>query len=309
MAAVALIVTFLASTVGVADPVPGMKGLGFLSPNHWIESAGLSMNIALGVSLLSAVAMIVISRIYNLHHTLSLVCGAFFLWMLAACPMSAGHFNGGLLLVAVMLAAWNLLFSTFDTPAATPRVFLAFFLVAAGALTQYGFIPYLPILLVGCGQLRIFNFRTLMVAMTAIITPVWITWGLGLIDFTAVSKPTFDSIFTEFAPRRLVWYLSLTGFTLALLVTLVMANVIRIYSYNLATRARNSLVIATSIATAVLTVVDFTNMPFYFPLLCCCTAFQLGHYTHFHSGHRVCNFMLLGVMLVYMGFYIWRMLI
>lgn len=306
MVVIALIAAFIAGSAGVVDAIPGFKGLGLPSPNHWLSSPS---HLAPVVYLLVSMAMIAINRVFNLLHTLSLVCGAWFMWMIGGCPPEMGQVSGGMLLVVIMLAAWSLLFSAFDDPRATPRVFLTFFLVAAGALTQYGFIAYIPILLMGCGQMRIFNIRTLLAALTGIVTPLWITWGMGWIDFSHLAKPGFDNIFTEFSRPLLVWYLSLTAVTVGMLIGLVAVNVIRVYSYNLITRAMNSLMIVTSIATAVMTAVDFTNMPFYYPMLCCCTAFQLGHYAHFHAGHRSCYIVLGGTMIVYAAFYLWRLIL
>ncbi len=309
MIAVAVIATFIAGSADVINQIPGLKGFGFPSANHWVGSATQSLYLAVALYLVVAGSMVIINRVFNLLHTLSLICGAYFVWMLGGCPMLSGQMSGGLLLVAAMLAAWALLFSSFDDPGQTRRVFLSFFIISFGALTQYGFIAYLPVLLMGCGQMRIFNIRTLLVALTAIVTPLWITWGFGWIDFSQFTKPAFDNIFTTLDRQLLVWYLSVTAATVVLLVALVIVNVIRVYSYNLATRAMNSLMIATSIVTAVMTVVDFTNMPFYYPMLCCCTAFQLGHYAHFHDGRRSCYILLGLVLLLYGAFYLWRLII
>ena len=309
LAVLAVLGTLLAAGVNAIDVVPGDRGLGFRSANNWVDSPGLSLYVSLLVYVLSAFAIVAINRFYNLLHTLSLICGAFFLWMLGACPMSMGQVQGGMLLLIVMLISITLLFNAFDNPSDTPRVFLAFFLVTAGALTQYGFVPYLPILLMGCGQMRIFNVKTLLAVGTGILTPLWIVWGIRLVDFREVTKPVFDSIFNTFTGPKIVWFLSLSGFTIIVNILLIIVNVIRIYSYNLITRARNGLLIMTSVVTMIMMALDFTNIPFYYPLLCCCTGFQLGHFAHFHQGRRSGYLVLSGIVLAYAGFYIWRMVL
>lgn len=309
LALLSVLATIVAFGTDAVDAVPGQNGLGLPSANTWFSSAKASLYVALFVYALTAVAIVIINRFYNLLHTLSLICGALFLWMLGACPMSMGQVHGGLLLLVILLAAITLMFSTFDNINDTPKIFLAFFLVTAGALSQYGFVPYLPILLMGCGQMRVYNFRTMLAAATGIVAPLWIGWGTGLVDFSAITKPSFDSIFNTFEATKLVWFLTLVGFTTILSITLIVANVIKIYSYNLITRARNGLLILTSIITIIMIAVDFTNMPFYFPLLCCCTAFQIGHFAHFHAGRRLCYISLGLIILVYAGFYLWRILL
>ncbi|MCH5347279.1 MAG: hypothetical protein J1E63_09225 [Muribaculaceae bacterium] len=309
MAMLSVVATLVAAGAGDVVAIPGMRGLGLTSANHWIDSDSTSLYTALAVYLPTALAIVVINRYYNLLHTLSLICGSFFLWMLGACPMAMGQFYGGTVLLVVLLAAMALLFSVFDEPAMTPRVFMAFFLIGVGALTDYGFLAYLPIMIVGCGQMRVFNFRTMLAALTGLLTPLWMAWGFGLIDFSHFEAPVFDNIFETFTPGRMVWFLSLVGFTAALLVTLIVVNLIRIYSYNLITRARNGILILASITTALMMVLDYTNLPFYYPTLCCCTAFQLGHFAHFHIGRRSGYIVPAAAIIIYAGFYLWRLII
>lgn len=306
VALLSIVGAIVARHAGDVTAVPGLKGLGLPSANHWLEGAA-SFNVAILAYVAVAMAMVIINRSYNLLRTLSLTFGAFFLAMLGALPMAMGQFYGGTLLVIVILAALSVIFATFNDPSATRRVFLAFFLVAAGALTQYGFVVYLPILLVGCGQMRVFRLRSFLAAVVGIVTPLWLAWGFGLIDFSDFAKPRFDSVFKAMSTRETVHFLTTEAVTIVLMLTLTALNMIKIYSYNLRTRAMNGLLIVISVATALFSAIDFTNMPFYYPLLCCCTAFQLGHYMRIRADRRSCYIMLLGVMVVYTGLYIWRL--
>lgn len=290
---------------GDSGVVPGLKGLGFPSPNTWFASAGTSFNWAWLCYLGVGVGMVLVNRIYNLLRTLSLTFASYFVLMVAATPIASVRFYGGTLLVVLVLAATVLLFSTFNKPANTRHVFLGFLLLTAGALTQYGFVPYIPILLMGCGQMRIFRMRTFLAALLGIVTPVWICYGFGWIDFSHFSKPKFDSVFSVLSDGRLAQYLAVEVTTALLLVGLIIANMIKIYSYNLRTRAMNGFVLVVSFTTILLSGVDFTNMPFYFPLLCCCTAFQLGHFLRIKENSRAGYIVALAVLVVYVGLYIW----
>lgn len=305
IAMLAVVGAIAAYIAGAVTAVPGSKGLGLDSPNHWLTGAA-SLNLAVLTYVVVAAMMVMVNRTFNLLRTLSLTFGAFFLLMVGALPMAMCQFYGGTLLVVLMLAAVSVMFTTFNNPSLTRRVFLAFFLLTAGALTQYGFVVYLPILLVGCGQMRIFRTRTFLAAAVGVVTPYWIAWGFGWITPATWHKPDFSSVFAAMSTAETVHFLVTEAVTIALLLTLTAINMIKIYSYNLRTRAMNGLIIVISAATALISGIDFTNMPFYYPLLCCCTAFQLGHFIRIRTERRSGYIMTLSVAVIYMALYIWR---
>lgn len=306
IALIALVGALIAAGRGVTA-IPGLKGIGLPSPNHWADSVAASARTALIVMAVSMAGMVLINRIFNLLRTLSLLYAALFVLMAGAVPMCMCQFYGGTLLVPVLLGAMWAMFGAFNDMNATRRVFLAFAMVTAGAMCQYGFIVYLPVLAMGCAQMRIFSLRTMTAALIGIATPVWIAWGFGIADFSTYGHPGFTTIFTTAARPQIVQFLVAAGVTALLLIALTLLNLIKIYSYNLKTRAMNGLLITVSAATLLMMGLDFTNMPFYYPMLCCATAFQAGHFLAINRNRRSCYIMAASIIVVYTGLWVWWM--
>lgn len=308
LAVAAVIGGIAAFNAGVVMPIPGSKGLGLTSPNLWIADPDASLTVNLMLTLAIAAFTVWLNRRFNLLRTLSLLFAAFYPLMLCALPTAMGQFNGGTLLVALVLLATSLLYDCYNAPKQLRRVFLAFFIVAAGALTQYGFVPYLPILLIGCGQMRIFHFKTLLAAVIGIVTPVWIAWGFGIIDFSHFHGPEFTTVYSAMTASDKAHLGATVGVTALTLITLSAVNMVRIFSYNARARALNGFLLALSLVTVVMTAIDFTNVPFYYPMLCCCTVFQIGHFNKINADNRACYITMLSLIAVYAGLYTWSLL-
>ena len=308
LAVAAVIGGVIAFDDGVVMPITGSKGLGLTSPNLWITDPDISLTVNLLLTLAIAAFTVYLNRRFNLLRTLSLLFAAFYPVMLCALPTTMGQFNGGTLLVALILLSTSLLYDCYNAPRQLRRVFLAFFIVAAGALTQYGFVSYLPILLIGCGQMRIFHFKTLLAAIIGILTPLWLAWGFGVIDFSHFRGPEFANVYSAMTASDKAHLAATVGVTGLILITLSVVNMVRIFSYNARTRALNGFLLALSSVTVVMTAVDFTNVPFYYPMLCCCTVFQIGHFNKINQDNRACYITMLSLIAVYAGLYAWSLL-
>lgn len=307
LAVAAVIAALAASGAGVVTPIPGWKGLGLPSPNLWIADPETSLAVNLLLTLAIAAFTVYLNRRFNLLRTLSLLFAAFYPIMLCALPTAMCRFNGGTLLTVLILLATMLLYECYNAPRRLRSIFLAFFIVAAGALTQYGFVAYLPILLIGCGQMRIFHFKTLLAALIGIATPLWLAWGFGVIDFSDFHGPEFTTVYSTMSASDKAHLAATVGVTGLVLIALSVVNMIRIFSYNARARALNGFLLALSLVTVVMTAVDFTNVPFYYPMLCCCTVFQIGHFNKINADNRACYITMLSLIAVYAGLYTWSL--
>ena len=69
------------------------------------------------------------------------------------------HFYTGTVLALVVPLCQYYLFSCFRNPGATRHVFIIFLLLSFCAAFQYCFVFYIPVFLIGLGQMQIFNWR------------------------------------------------------------------------------------------------------------------------------------------------------
>ena len=295
----------LSGTVGV-DKVN--HGIAFPSPQLWMAPDRLSTGINILLLLLTAFMMIWVNRRFNILRTLSVYFGGLFLVMAVATPPATAFFTGSVLLPILMLGAMSLLLKSFNKPENTRQVLMAFVITGTGALFEYGFLFYVPVLLIGLAQMRIMNLRTLLAALMGLMAPLWIVWGFGLVPLDFLSRLDFrfrlPASLSEL-PGGYPYLASLL-FTLALGVGLGLTNFIKIYAYNARARACNGLLSVGSLFTAVFAVADFMNSTFYILLLDCCVAFQMGHYFRLYAQRRA-YVLAIGLMVVYGGFYIWSL--
>lgn len=288
-------------------PAPGGSGLWALSPDVWIHSPGMSWCVCLACCCAIGFLMVLLNRAYNLLRTVSVAFVGYFMVMQAATPYALTGFDGGELLAIVVLCSMMLLFSIFMEPDSTRRVFLVFFLLAAGAVAEYGFAAYIPVFVLGCYQMRVITLRTMLSALVGILTPVWILWGFGLIRPVTINLPApprLDLLFSR--PEAL-------PLTASVITTLIAglyfgcANLIKVLAFNAKSRAFNGLLCAVGVATGLLCIIDFTNIAFYVTLLNAVTAMQAGLYMRLYATRR--GYLALLLMLgAYAGCYVFTFL-
>lgn len=293
----------------IADAIPQLNNsmtIAFTSPTEWIGDSWLSMWVNMALIVVTGVIMIAINRCFNLLRTLSVYFAAFFLFATASTPIVAGQLSGSVLLAIVVLLAIWIMYTIYSVRASSRRVFLVFFLLGAMALIQYAVLLYIPVFLIGLGQMRIFHFKKLIAALLGVITPAWIALGLGFTHLPDL--PVIE--FTQ--PAMLIsqpggWpFIATVAFSLLLGFFTGMINLIKIIGFNSQARAYNGLLTIVSIATGIFAIINFTNMAFYVILLNACVAFQIGHFFRFTAMRRGYLFVTF-FMIIYLVLYLWAM--
>ena len=282
-------------------------GLGLAAPGRWVPQgwpsliAGLAANIGIGILALT------INRTFNVLRSLTtLVAGLFFVMQLGL-PSLLCQFYSGTLLALLVLVCCALLFSAYGSGAGQRRVFLAFCLTSLAAFTNVSFALYLPVLLVGCAQMRIFNGRTLVAAFLGTLTPPWLLIGFGVVRIDDMAMPDWLMAWSQWGDPHLFRSLIVTAFTLFTGIFFITVNLMKILSYNSRVRAFNGFLTMALIATATSTVFDFGSFRFYLPLLNCLTAYQAAHFFTYRRSRRS-YIPILIIVLVYCGFYAWSLI-
>lgn len=277
--AATLIVISLTATLAAGTSMTVLPerdcGFGLTSPAHWIAAPGLSLWVNIAAELLMLAAIALINRAFNLFRGLrggALLMGALFMFMQGASG-AASHFSGGSVLALLLLISVAALFSIYQRHDGNRRIFLIFALFGAGALTQYGFLPYLAVLILGVVQMRVMGPRALIAILSGAAAPLWILCGSGLMELRPLSADMFadffepalyhTDIFVTVASAAAI----LCGFFSGLL------DMVQVYALNAVTRARFGLIAATGLLTGILCIADFGNIGFYLPLLNLTTAF------------------------------------
>lgn len=268
---------------------------------------GLADPASLVMTLLTGAAMIMANRQFNLMRTTSLFFAGLFMVSCGATPtLFTSGIMPALLALTVMTAMW-VMFSVYNERRSDRRIFLVFTLLSAGSLLSPVFLFYIPVFLIGLGQMRIFRFKKLLAALIGIATPWWIALGLGVVPL-----PRLPHIF--FTPPSMIldnpggWpFMATVALTLVVGFLTGSVNLIRILGFNSRARAVNGLLSLTGIATGVFAMVNFTNLSTYVVLLNVCAAFQTGHFFRATVNRRGYIFVL-SLLASYAGLYIWSRL-
>lgn len=239
--------------------------------------AGLPGCVTGLLSILTAgVLLQFINKQYNMLRSDTALPVALFVTFVVMFPVEGYTLSAGSLLVVTMMAVTALLFSSYGDSSQRRRIFMIFAIVTAMGIVSLSFLYYIPILLVGCVQMRIFNFKTLVAALLGVITPPWIVFGFGLatfsdFEFTAIGMPQW-----EIDSRATLIMLLVIGFVVMLGVFFAAANILKIYSFNARVRSFNGFYTFLFLWTVLLTVFDYDNITTYMLLLMAMAAYQAG---------------------------------
>lgn len=277
---------------------------------------GAATSVSGPISLIGAIALIAatmammafINSNFNLLRSSSILFIGVFGIMEAASPIISTRLSSGMLVALVVLCAMGLMYSVYQKPrSGTRRIFMTFFLLSAGSMAQYAFVAYLPVFLAGCAQMRCFTFRALLAALTGIVVPWWIMWGFGLISLQDLTFPVDLSIFSNLDISDTAQLVAVIVVTVIAGFTLTLTNMIKIYSYNARSRSFNGLLVTVTIATLLLTMIDFANVTAYLTLLNCCVAYQTALSFRINADNRG-YIAVLALIAIYLILFLWSVL-
>lgn len=260
---------------------------------------------ALATCGLTALVLLLTNRRFNMFRADTSLQAALFLTMLTALPPLGNTFGTGNILALTMTSAAFLLFTTYGDPHTRRRVFLMFTVVTALGMTSVVYLYYLPVLLIGCAQMRIFSIKTILAALLGIITPPWIALGSGLVSIDSIEMPGLATPMLDIDSPATITVLAVAAVTIIAGVTFTCANLIKVYSYNSQTRAMNGFYTILFLATALLTIIDFNNLSLYVPLLMAMAACQAGHFFAIRAAMPRSWVGIVVLMAVYWGSYVW----
>lgn len=306
MMTIAIVAVAISFTGGNVIPITGCNGLGLPSANEWIPHGITSLTVNIVMNISAALLTVFMNRRFNITRSVSALFAGMFFILQMPFPAFFGQFYGGTLLCVIISMATITLFASFNRPYPLQPIFFIFFLLAAGAFTQYAYLFYLPVFLTGCAQMRILGFRTILAAGIGMFTPLWLLWGFGIISSDGFTLPEFSSILSAIGSIETLQLSVSVGLTLLLCMIFGTLNIIKIFNYNAQTRSYNGFISLLSIATSLFVLLDYPNLAIYIPTLNCCTAFQIGHFFATYDSRRS-YIAIIGIIMVYATLYLWTL--
>lgn len=284
-------------------PVSGDRGFALRSANEWLPAgwpdflAAMAANVSLGLVLLA------INKFFNILRSMTALYLTLLAVMLLSTPSAAVQLYTGPVLALALGGALLLLFDSYGGHFPAYRVFIVMATFSFLAATQYCFALYIPALLIACSQMRILNRHSAVAALLGIITPWWIMFGFGFISPQDIEMPDFRSLFGVPDYSGMILMLASAGFTVLLLITVMLLNFFTTIAYNARNRAMNGAVTIVALFTVAAILIDYNNTASYLPALYCCTALQAAHYFTAHR-HEKSFIAILAIMLVYIVFFV-----
>ncbi len=270
--------------------------------NPGAESLWLGVNMALVFVVM--LAMAVLNRTYILLHTTSILYAGLFMVMEAGSSLiTASDMSGTVLCLTVMVGLY-IMYSCYQMPGYTRSIFLVFLLLSAGCIWQWAFVVYIPVMILGCGQMRCLSMRSFLAAVIGVVTPVWILWGFGVISLQDFTLPQVRTVFAYLHSYDSCRPVAIMAVTVIAGFMATVSNLVKIYGSNARTRAFNGILTTITLVTQLMCVVDFGRLEAYMPLLNCCTAWQLAQYFRINGDKRA-YFSIVLLLVIYACLYLW----
>lgn len=298
---------FLLPDYGTAIPATGLG----LSPAHtWLSPGLAAVLLNTVVSLGIAFMLYILNREFKLMRNSSMAVAGIFMFMQMSISQTLTVFSGGTLMAFVLTACMFLMFSIYNSRDCSLPVYTLFMILGLGSLTFYGYLFYVPVFMIGCMQVRVLSLRTLTAAITGLITPAWILGGFGIMDISAIPTPDITTLFfnighhTDIASIK---FMATAGFTVLTCLICGIGCIMRTYSYNSRSRSYNGFIYILTLATILLSCIDFGSAIIYIPLLNCVAAYQATHFFITNRDQRSFIGVIL-ILMAYIAFFIWNLM-
>lgn len=282
------------------------SGIVTSSANLWIQSAYASMLVNVGLTLATAVLMLALNQRYNLLGTVSTLEATVFFAMCMATPDLLVQLGTGIPLCIVLILCLFLLYDTYGNPRRNGNIYLIFLLLSGMTVTQYCYALYIPVFIIGLGQMRIMGFRSLLAALLGIISPWWVMFGCGIVSTDDIRFPEWVSLFASVGLNDTLHVFAAVAVTAVIAVVSWGANFMRMLSYNAHKRAYAGSITLATLFTIIVTLADYPNVCAYLPVLCMCAAYHFTNYIA-RQQRQVQIPAVATIVVLYIAIYLWRM--
>lgn len=291
-----------------ADVIHISANSGIVTPsaNLWIGQSYTSMLVNVGLTLVTAVLMLMLNQRYNLLGTVSTLEATVFFAMCMATPDLLVQLSTGIILCIILIICLSLLYDTYGNPRRTGNVYLVFLLLSGMTVTQYCYALFIPVFIIGLGQMRIMGFKSLLAALLGIISPWWVMLGCGIVSVDDIRFPELESLFASVGLNDTLHVFAAVAVTAVIAVVSWGANFMRMLSYNAHKRAYAGSITLVTLFTIIVTLADYPNVCAYLPVLCMCAAYHFTNYIA-RRQRQVQIPAVATIIVLYIAIYLWRM--
>lgn len=275
------------------------------------EAMGLwAPALSVALTLITASLLAYLNTGFNMLRGYSYLQCTMYLCMLIAVPMLLATFSTAVVLPPVLVLCSLLLFSIYAQRDGQRHIFTVFLLLSAASAFDYSFAVYLPVMWLALGQMRIFSARSLLASLMGLVTPWIIFFGFGLLRFSDMALPAMLSFeLPDSDNLQAISVLATAGFTIFISVVCWLQNVMKIYSYNMQSRAQLGLIVVIQLVTIVAMCLNLPHCTAFIPTIMLCTALQAAHtFAVIYTSPKAAIAILL-LILIYLAIYAWRLLV
>lgn len=278
LSGVTLCVAYFLTGSGEGTGHLASRGLVFSPATPWIDVRLLSW--AVNAVALAGVAFIflLLNNRFKLYRSNSwLFVWLFFIMLLPFGPI-VGSFNAASILALTIGFATILLFTAYALRFSSVIVFNVFLLLSLATMWISSVAFFVPVMVVGIGQMRVLKIRQAIAAVLGLVTPYWIVWGFNWAPPFQLHLPEVDSTFTEILATYTLPQLVYTLTVLLMGIFFLVAAVVKSMNYNASRRAYNGFIEILLVWTLVLIPIDIENFSVYLTLLNIIVAFECAHF-------------------------------
>lgn len=267
------------------------SGFCFPSPSAWSDLPILNQSISALILVLCATGVILLNRGYNFIRGNNNSFAAFLLIFCATDPAATSGLSDSLILLATSVLVISLIFSCYKSQNATQEMYIAAALISAVSTILIPAVALLPFLALGMIYMNVVRIKEVIAIGMGLITPWWILFGFGIIDFTDLHVPEIEPIW-NFGKMTTAGMAILGSYcvTFLWLIVLWINNSFSLLSGNVKTRTFVKTISVLGLIAPVFMLVDSARTGIYSSLLFLAAAIQTGNFFSIHNvpfGDRI----------------------
>lgn len=206
-------------------------------------------------------------------------------------PAATCGLSDSLILLATAILVITLIFSCYKSPNATQEMYLAAALISAASTIVIPAVALLPFLALGMIYMNIVRIKEMIAIGMGLITPWWILFGFGIIDFSDLQVPEIEPIWSlgDLSAAGMAILVSYCV-TLLWLIVLWINNSFSLLSGNVKTRTFIKTISVLGLIAPVFMLFDSAHTGVYSSLLFLAAAVQTGNFFSIHNvpyGDRI----------------------
>lgn len=280
---IATIILFVASAIyyfcsGLTITHVNNSGPFFPSSNLWLEGYPvLSLLLNMGSIIAIGYLLKLLNSIYGFIRSHTAITLSVFILLEMSNPHITTQFFDGTALCLLVTMLTFIMFDSYQQRHSCYSIYGSFVLLGLYSMFQYSGLYLIPVYILGFMQMRVMNFKGLLAMLLGLATAPWITFGFGLITFDNISIPEMRNVWEVLDKEQSLSLITMTAATAVFALMLMATNMFRLISYKAQRRAYNGFFSVLTIATIIISCVDYTNVLNYLPVLNLCFAIHAGH--------------------------------